>query len=58
MRLKLLSAAAVASLGAFMMLDAGAVQARANGSICSFSDRTSVWGGGCRPRSSGRSDQS
>jgi hypothetical protein len=48
MRLKLFSAATVASLAAFMMLDAGAGQA-AETSVCSFSDRTSVWGGDCRP---------
>ena len=48
MRLKLCSAATVASLAAFMMLDAGAGQA-AETSVCSFSDRTSMWGGDCRP---------
>jgi hypothetical protein len=49
MTLKLWSGATVASLAAFMMLDAGAVQAADGNGACSFSERTSVWGGDCRP---------
>jgi len=54
MKLELLSAAVVAPLAMFMLLDTGPVQA-ADGS-CSFSERTSVFGSDCRAPQNVRGD--